>query len=660
MQLVRLNVPVTVGALAIIFAFVAIGVVVPHEAETIFGNLQSGILDRFGWLYILSVAVFVSVMLIMCLGRYGTLKLGPDEAEPDFAYGSWVAMLFAAGMGIGLMYFAVGEPLTHFAAPPEAQPRSIGAEREAMVVTFFHWGIHAWAIYGVVGLSLAYFGYRYNLPLTIRSGLYPLLKERIHGPLGHAVDIFAICGTLFGLATSLGFGVLQISAGLDYLGVLTSSLTTQVVLIAVITGAATLSVVTGLDKGVRRLSELNLALAVLLMVFVLAVGPTAELLRLFVQNIGLYLDRLILKTFNIYAYEPKPWIDSWTLFYWAWWISWSPFVGMFIARISRGRTVREFIIAVLFVPAGFTFLWFTIFGNTALFIDTTVANGALAQAVTDDVSVGLFRFFEYLPLSTVTSSLAIMLVAVFFVTSSDSGSMVVDTIAAGGASETPVPQRVFWCALEGTVAAVLLAAGGLTALQSATIATALPFCFIMFLLCFGLFRGMNADLAHTRSPGVAATAHAAIEITWQQRLWTILRQPREEEVGRFIAEVAEPALNTVAEGFRAQGREAEVARDSSGFVSMTVPAEGFRNFVYGVQHVAHRLPVFTASEASQKTMRHEARTFFSDGSHGYDVMGLSREQVIADVLAQYEHYQALVQSPSSALYAAAPEHEVAA
>src|SRR5690606_21793190 len=335
---------------------------------------------------------------------FGRIKLGPDDATPDFSFVSWLAMLFAAGMGIGLMFYGVGEPMSHFMAPPTAEPRTIAAMREAMSVTFFHWGIHAWAIYAIVGLSLAYFGYRYNLPLTIRSGLYPLLKDRINGPIGHAVDIFAIVGTMFGIATSMGVGVSQINAGLNYLFGFPIGLGVQLPVIAVVTLMATISVVSGLDKGVRILSEINLVVAVLLMVFVLLTGPTGELFRDFVQNIGLYLDTLVLRTFNIYAYEPTPWIDAWTLFYWAWWISWSPFVGMFIARISRGRTVREFVTAVLFIPAGFTFFWMTVFGNSAIMIDTTVASGKLGAEITADVSVGLFYFFEYLPWPTLTSA----------------------------------------------------------------------------------------------------------------------------------------------------------------------------------------------------------------------------------------------------------------
>lgn len=441
-----INPPVFFGSLVIVGLFLCIGIFFPSQAEAIFRDLQAHILASFGWLYLLAVGVILASMLLLCFSRYGDLKLGPDDSTPDFSFLSWIAMLFAAGMGIGLMFYGVGEPMTHYLTPPTAEPRSVAAVREAMSVTFLHWGIHAWGVYAVVGLSLAYFGYRYNLPLTIRSGLYPLLKERINGPVGHAVDIFAIVGTIFGLATSMGAGVTQINSGLNFVLGVPIAPSVQLLIIAFVTGLATISVLTGLDKGVRILSELNLLVAILLMLFVLAVGPTTELLRDFVQNLGLYLDSLVLRTFNIYAYNPTPWIDAWTLFYWAWWISWSPFVGMFIARISRGRTVREFITAVLFIPAGFTFVWMTVFGNTAISIDNGLAAGALGTAIVNDLSVGLFEFFTYLPFPAVTSTLAILLVAIFFVTSADSGSLVIDAIAAGGETETTTLQRVF-CAL---------------------------------------------------------------------------------------------------------------------------------------------------------------------------------------------------------------------
>lgn len=652
------NPPVFFGSVAIVALFVGIGAIVPDRAEAIFRDLQASILSGFGWLYLLAVGIFLFSMILLSFGRYGDLKLGPDDAEPDFHFLSWLSMLFAAGMGIGLMYFAVGEPITHFSAPPEAAPLTIAAQREAMSVTFFHWGIHAWAIYAVVGLSLAYFGYRYNLPLTIRSGLYPILKGKIDGPIGDAVDIFAICGTLFGLATSLGFGVLQINAGLYFLLGVPVSLYVQVLLIVVITAIATVSVVTGLEKGVRILSEINLLLALLLMLFVLVVGPTGILMRDFVQNIGLYLDSLLLRTFNLYAYEPRPWIDSWTLFYWAWWISWSPFVGIFIARISRGRTVREFVIAVLFIPAGFTFFWMTVFGNTAIYVDTRIADGALVQAVRTDLSVALFQFFQYLPFPAATSTLAVMLVAIFFVTSSDSGSLVMDTIAAGGQTDTPSLQRVFWCATSGIVAAVLLTTGGLSALQSATISTALPFSIVMLLLVWSLFKGMNADIAHSQAHAAGTPqSYPASGLTWQRRLALLLSAPDSKDIDRFLENSVLPALNTVAKELTRRSRAAEVNRDSeTGAISLIAPADEVRDFVYGVKREEHKLPAFTAYEAARLNLRYEARTFFSDGSRGYDIMGMSEDQIINDVLAKFEQYIAGVQSRESSLLTTAPVH----
>ncbi|WP_134495936.1 BCCT family transporter [Microvirga pakistanensis] len=656
-----INPPVFFGAIAAIGIFLAIGVVLPDRASEVFKALQAAILNSFGWLYLLAVGVFLATVLLLCLGEYGRLKLGPDESTPDFRFTSWIAMLFAAGMGIGLMFYAVGEPMTHFMAPPTAQPRSVAAMREAMSVTFFHWGIHAWAIYAVVGLSLAYFGYRYNLPLTIRSGLYPLLKERINGPIGHAVDIFAIVGTMFGIATSLGVGVSQINAGLNYLLGIPIGIEVQLPLIAGITALATVSVVTGLDKGVRILSETNLIVAILLMIFVLVVGPTALLFRDFVQNLGLYLDTLLLRTFNIYAYEPTPWIDAWTLFYWAWWISWSPFVGMFIARISRGRTVREFVTAVLFIPAGFTFFWMTVFGNTAIVVDTGAAAGALGAAIADDVSVGLFKFFEYLPFSGLTSTLAVLLVGIFFITSADSGALVVDSIAAGGETQTTTGQRVFWCVLEGAVAASLLLAGGLGALQSATVASALPFTFVMLALVWSLMIGMRADLAqqqaHAARPHIPP-AQPAAGLTWQRRLASILHAPTEVEVDEFIATQVRPALDQVARELTSRGRTTHVVEEDGGAVALRSPAEGVRDFVYGVSRSTQPLANFFPLAAGKPEYRYEARTYFSSGGRGYDIMGMNRDQIIADILVQFERYLLLVHTPATQLVHGAPEHEL--
>src|SRR5690606_7738891 len=450
----------------------------------------------------------------------------------------------------GLMFFAVAEPMQHFSAPPSGVHEATAAARESQIITFFHWGLHAWAVYAVVGLSLAYFCFRYNLPLTVRSGLYPLLGKRINGWMGDAVDIFAICGTLFGIATSMGLGVLQINSGLVHLVGAPQEPWFQILLIVVVTAMATLSVVSGLDVGIRRLSEFNLIVAVVLMLFVLFVGPTSFLMHAFVQNIGAYLDNFFARAFTTQAFRTQDWMKAWTLFYWAWWISWSPFVGMFIARISRGRTVREFVLGVLMVPTVFTFLWMTVFGNTAIFLDMGEAGGQLSADAAMDASLALFNFFEYLPWSAFTSTLAVILVAVFFVTSADSGSLVIDTLAAGGVEDAPVWQRIYWCSLEGITSALLLLAGGLGALQTVTLARALPFTVIMIFLVLGLVRGMKADMSRRDNRRAAALGS---EIPWRKRLATILHTPRKTDALEFIQKVARPSLNEVARELESRG-----------------------------------------------------------------------------------------------------------
>jgi choline/glycine/proline betaine transport protein len=654
----KIRPPVFFPASAIIAALVLVGVLFPRDAERLFGAAQAFVLDTFGWFYLLTVGILLFSVLFFALSRFGRLKLGPDDAEPDYPYASWLAMLFAAGMGIGLMFYAVAEPILHYSVPPEAEPRTIAAARQAMEFTFFHWGLHAWAIYAVVGLSLAYFSFRYNLPLTIRSGFYPLIRERIDGPIGHAVDVFAICGTVFGIATSLGLGVLQMNAGLNHLLGVPNAVWVQILLIVVVMGAATLSVVSGLDAGVRRLSEGNLVVAIVLMLFVLVVGPTTFIFKAFVQNIGAYLDDLLPRTFTLYAYEPRAWISDWTLFYWAWWISWSPFVGMFIARISRGRTVREFVLGVLFVPSTFTFFWMTVFGNSAIALDLGPAAGALAREVQENLPVALFQFFAYLPLSGITSTLAVVLVGIFFVTSADSGSLVVDALASGGRDDTPVWQRIYWCVVQGTVAALLLLAGGLVGLQTMTLIAALPFAIILLLLAFGLLRGMQADVARAREHRQAQPAVLVRGANWQARLGAILHEPNKRDVRRFLEHTARPALSDVRDELVRRGLDARLEGEGDGPVVLTVPADGTRDFVYGVEPVAQPAMAFSAADtrasSDGRRMIWAARTIFSDGSRGYDVTGFTKADVLSDVLAQFERYQILTQAESTQLYTGSP------
>ncbi len=625
----RMNPRVFWGASLVIGAMLAASLLAPGASDRIFQAAQAQVIASFGWFYIAAVAGFLFTVIALALAPTGRLRLGPDDAEPDFPWLSWIAMLFAAGMGIGLMYFGVAEPIQHYIAPPDVAPRTFDAAREAMVITFFHYGVHAWAIYALVGLTLAYFAYRKGLPLTLRSGLYPLLGDRIKGPIGDAVDIFAIWGTVFGIATSLGFGVAQINSGLNYLVDLPVGAGVQVGLIALVMGAAMVSVLTGLDRGVRRLSELNLVLAVLLMIFVLAVGPTGFLFKAVFQNLGLYLDEFFVRTFNQYAYEPRGWMANWTLFYWAWWIAWSPFVGMFIARISRGRTVREFILGVLLVPAGFTFVWMTIFGNTAIALDMGGAAGAISAAVEADLSTAIFRFLEYLPGTAITSTLAVLLVAVFFVTSADSGSLVIDTIASGGADDTPRWQRVYWCSLEGLSAALLLLAGGLGALQAATLVAALPFTVIMIALAFGLVRQMNADRR-----GVPVV-HPVPPLG--ERLKRILAPARRRDIDREIEAHGVPALTAVQEALEGEGfSDITVTRDAEG-VTLSAPEGGFP-FAYRLAAAARPLPAFTALDAPEPRRTQEWRLMARTGpaDRGRDVTGFTRDQLIADVLEELD------------------------
>lgn len=626
----KMNPRVFWGASAIAGALLLLALIAPATSDLIFGAAQAWVVETFGWFYVASVAGFMLFVAALAVGPTGRLKLGPDDAEPDFPYVSWLAMLFAAGMGIGLMYFAVAEPVQHYIAPPEAQPGTLDAAREAMVITYTHWGVHAWAIYAVVGLSLAYFAHRKGLPLTMRSSLYPLLGKRVNGWLGDLVDIFAICGTLFGIATSLGYGVAQMTSGLNYVFGLPSNVVMQVGLIVVVMGAATISVLTGVDKGVRRLSELNLFIAVCLMLFVLIVGPTLFLLRAYVQNFGLYLDHFFERTFTLYAYEPRAWMADWTLLYWAWWISWSPFVGMFIARISRGRTVREFLIGVLLVPSGFTFLWMTVFGNTAMNLDLGVAAGAISDAVQADLSTALFHFFEHLPGTAITSVLAIGLVAVFFVTSADSGSLVIDTLASGGAEETPRWQRIYWCVMQGLAAALLLLAGGLGALQAATLVAALPFAVIMIMACFGLARQMNADLkgeaVETEAPPI------------RERLKRIFSPASRKDIARQIERQAAPALVEVRDALSNEGLDhSRVEMDENGVWLVVEHANG-RDFLYRIGARSRPLPALTALEAPEgrRALEWRMTAQTGDGTRPRDLTGFSRTQIVADVL---EHLQ---------------------
>jgi betaine/carnitine transporter, BCCT family len=493
-----------------IIAFVFYTLALPEQSGAVFSWLFSTVTHRFDWFFLGSANIFVLFCLMLIVTPLGNVRLGGAEATPDYSYIAWFSMLFAAGMGIGLMFYGVSEPLTHFSTSMggttlgENGIRSdwaplggmAGNEAESirlgMAATIFHWGLHPWAIYAVVGLALALFSYNKGLPLTVRSAFYPILGERIWGWPGHIIDILAVFATLFGLATSLGFGATQANAGLNQLFGIPIGETTEVLLITVITAIALVSVLRGLDGGVKILSEINMGLAFLLLAFVLLVGPTWAILTTFGSSLVAYVEYLPALA-NPFAREDVNFSQGWTSFYWAWWISWSPFVGMFIARVSRGRTVREFITCVLLIPSLVCVLWMSVFGGAAI---QQVVQDGYAAAQEAELPRQLFLMLDALPLAGITSVIGIVLVIVFFVTSSDSGSLVIDTITAGGKVDAPVPQRVFWCVFEGAVAIVLLlSAGGLQSLQSMVISTGLPFTVVLLVMCYAIYKGLRAERA---------------------------------------------------------------------------------------------------------------------------------------------------------------------
>ena len=631
----QINKTVSFTAGGLILLFVALAALFTKPFSSRVSEMQAFVVGNFGWFYVLVVAGFLLFVLWLFVSPYGAIKLGHDDDEPEFSYPSWFAMLFSAGMGIGLLFYGVAEPMLHFSNPRVGEAGTPDAAREAMNLAFLHWGLHAWAIYIVVGLSLGYFAYRQDLPLTIRSALYPLLGDRIRGWPGHIVDIIAIFGTLFGIATSLGLGVMQINAGFAYLGLLDVGLLQQIVLIAVITVVATVSAASGVGRGIRRLSELNMLAGVLLLTFVFLLGPTVFLLSTLVESIGRYLWTLPYTSFRTLPYAGAEWQASWTMFYWGWWISWAPFVGMFIARVSRGRTIREFIGGVLFAPVALTMLWFIVFGETAIHIEM-FGGGGMAAAVADSVPTALFVMLDRLPLSTITSAIATLMVVTFFVTSADSGAMVIDIIGSGGDQDPPIVTRIFWALLAGVVAAVLLLVGGLQALQTAAVTTALPFAFVMVLMCVGLVVSLRSErkvdtgrrTARVSTGAGAPAAETAGDADWRQGLAAMLGRrsgqaavppgagAARRNVARFIADDVVPALRDIAEELERNGRVVEL--DASSFsAGIAVLRDGQEEFSYAIRARAYHPMSFAFSgiEKDAEPWQTRAEVILRGGLH---------------------------------------------
>jgi len=617
------------------------------------GDVLADVLDylttSFGWFYMLAVAFFLLFMVAIALSKWGSIKLGPDHAEPEYSFLSWFAMLFAAGYGIALLFFGVAEPVLHYSSPPEGPALTIGSAQQAMQIAFFHWGFHVWAIYGLVGLTLAYFTYRHGLPLSIRSALYPLIGNRIYGPMGHAVDVFAILGTLFGIATTLGLSVTQINVGLNYLWPsIPVSYTVQIITIVLVTALTALSVGVGLDRGIKNLSLLNIFIAVGLMVFVFITGPTIFILNTFMENTGSYLSNIVQRTFNLQAYTGSNWIGNWTLFIFGWTIAWAPFVGLFIARISRGRTIRQFIVGVMVVPVTFTFVWFSVFGDTALHMIMVDGYTDLIEQVELDHAIALFKFFEQLPFTSVISFISVALIALFFVTSSDSGSLVIDSLASGGAAHTPVWQRVFWASMSGLVAIALLLANGLSALQAGSVISALPFAIIMIISAIGMWRALIIEEHHDASQQQQVAPRPSISRLgrneWKKRLANLVDFPSKKDVSQFIQTTVMASMKNVQEELQERDWQASVHFDAQNCrAHFEVMQEDKLEFVYEIRLRGYELPDIELPvdiPADEDGIRkfYRAEVFLRRGGQAYDIYGYEQQDIIADILDQFEKY----------------------
>ena len=653
--------PLVIGAtLFFVVLLVAMILIAPEQTQTLLNAAKSGIFANFSWFYVLAFSVFLGFLVILSVSSLGNIKLGNDEEEPEFGFLSWLAMLFAAGMGVGLMFFGVAEPLTHYLSDITTGSAE-HKQQEALLHTLFHWGIHAWAVYGTIALALAYFGFRYKLPLALRSCFYPLLKERINGKLGDLIDIMALLATLFGVITTLGFGASQLGAGLHQLGWISeNSFSLQVVVIAVVMSLAIFSAISGVGKGVKILSELNLTLAFCLLIFVLVAGPTLYLLSAFSDNIGTYLSNLVKLSFKTYVYEQEhtDWFSGWTILYWAWWCSWAPFVGLFIARISKGRTIREFIFGVLVIPSMFGILWFTVFGNTAIWLNDGEAAGTLGQMISSPETL-LFKFLDYLPLSGVTGLVSLVVISLFFITSADSGIYVLNNIASRDKSlVAPRWQAVMWGVLMSVVAIVLMQSGGLANLQAMTLLVALPFAMLMLLMCFSLWKGLNADKKYFDTK-VNPTSIFWTGDKWKERLEQMMNQTQEKDILRFLKHTVLPAMRELRQEligkYELSVQINTLFDQDEPAVELVIQKDLMRDFMYGVKSIGREVSEQLINDDNlphiQHSMTYEPYTYFFDGRVGYDVQYMDQDELIADMLKHYERYLSLLDNVGQELMA---------
>lgn len=647
---VRMNPPVFYFAASFILLFGIIVIAFPDAAGAWLAAAQSWAANTVGWYYMTAMTLYLIFVVATALSGYGKIKLGADHDEPEFSYLSWAGMLFAAGISITLFFFCVSEPLTHMLQPPQGEGGTQAAARQAMQLVFLHWGLHGWGVFAFVGMALAYFAYRHNLPLALRSALYPLIGKRINGPIGYAVDGFAIIATVFGLGADMGFGVLHLNAGLDYLFGVAHTHWVQLILITLMMGAAIIVAVSGVDKGVRVMSDINMLLACALLLFVLFAGPTQHLLTTLIQNVGDYLGALPAKSFDLYAYDkPSDWLGNWTVFYWAWWIAWAPFVGLFIARISRGRTIREFVFGVLLIPLGFTLAWMSIFGNSAIELVLGHGMAALGNSALADPSKTLYLLLETYPWSRTVIAVTVFISFVFFVTSADSGTVVLSTLSAhGGNADEDGPKwlRVFWGVMTALVTSGLLFAGNIDSLKSAVVLTSLPFSLILLAMMWGLHKAFYLESQrkiaqlYSLAPVSASRRGAG---GWRQRLGQAVHFPSRDEVYRVMDSLVRPAIAEVTAVFAEKGLNVVTQEDPSADSVMLEIGHGEeRPFIYQVQMRGYFTPSFARGGMGNRELKnrryYRAEVHLSEGSQDYDLVGYSKEQVINDILDQYERH----------------------
>jgi choline/glycine/proline betaine transport protein len=649
----RVNWRVFIVASLIILAFSVWAMVTPVSAQSTMKTTVDWIAENLGWFYVVTVTVVIGFVLWVALSKEGGVRLGPDHSRPQYNLFTWVAMLFAAGVGIDMLFYSVTGPITQYLHPVNAAPESAAATQDAVVWTMFHYGIAGWSMYSLLGMAMGYFAYRWGMPLSIRAVLYPLLGKRVRGATGDVIDIFALVGTVFGVATSMGIGVVLLNVGFSMLFGLPEGLALQIALVIVAVVMTVAACTSGVDKGIRLVSELNLWSCAAMMLYILLTGKTAFLLNAMVENIGRFVFSLPERTLSTFAYvsDGSEWMGSWTLFFWAFWLAWGPFVGLFLARISRGRTLREFVIAAITAPVLCDFIIVSIFGNSAL-SEVFSGNDGFAQLAIDSPEEGWYSLLEMFPGATFLIGLATLSGLLFYLTSANSGAMVMSNFS----STIPNPEedgakwlRIFWALVTAVLTIAMLVAGGVTTMEYATLIFALPVTIIAYLVMASFSKVLRMERAEregrTRKRRTAA-AHGgrAPEKTWRQRLATLRSYPSQKSVSRFVAEVIEPSLTAVAEEFRALGYSVDLTQEfdeGTGINENTLVVDmgDQRNFQYQVAAVEANVPAFGARSAPRgDDVYYRIEVFTQTGSEGYDLMGLSSQQIIDDVLDRYENH----------------------